>query len=334
MKRLVDNGKIKFGIFTEAIENVNLIDARINDRLNLPKWIKNLRLKEFQAFMFGDESYFVVVALFNAKLSAFAQIRIFDKTSKAHYIYETTVLPYHLNIPNNILNSNNSFKNSDLTIDIANNLSDNKIGIKLNALGKNELPKIEADIRAYTINTDSLVVSLPFGNKKGMYAHKFISPMKGFIKINEYVHEFKEKTFFICDDHKGYYPYVMEWDWITAAFHNESGLIGLNLTKNQTTDPENLNENAIWINGQMSKLPSVEFSRTQESWTISDKQGRIDLKFIPSYPKNVRINYGPFGASNYEGPFGYLSGKIILEQDIEIIINNEFAFGEKQYLRC
>jgi hypothetical protein len=335
MKNIVENGQIIFGTFFNAIEDVNLIDARISKFIPLPRWFRNSRLKEFQAFIFGDDTLFCVVAIFNAKLSAYAQIRIFNQKTKQHIIYETTVLPWKLNIPNNILDSTNTFKTKRFEIHISNQLKKNRIQIDFKALGNKENPPISGSVEGQFLNSEPLVASIPFGKNVGMYAHKCIVPMKGDLNIKGMNHSFNENdAFFICDDHKGYYPYILKWDWITAVFKYGNDLIGINLTKNQSLNNELFNENVLWINGKLIKLPAVEFSIVGDSWQIEDKQDLIYLRFVPKYPKNVKINYGPFGSSNYEGPMGYLSGIIKLDSNKEIVIKDVFAFGEKQYIRC
>lgn len=332
--QLVHNGQIEFGFFSTPIQNVNLIDAKIAGGFPLPKFLKNLRLKEFQAFQGGDDNYFYNIALFNAKLMGFAQIRILDIKNKQQYLYEKQVSPLQLKIPNNILNSSNSYKSKGISIHIENKLEEEYIKITFQAKGKKELPDIKGEIVGDFKNCDHMVVSVPFGKNKGMYAHKSIIPMTGNLQLGKQQHQFqKEQSFFMCDDHKGFYPYVMKWDWLTAAFVKEGRLYGLNLTKNQSIDNENHNENGIWIDGKLHRLPGIHFYRNATTWQIKDKNDRIQLSFQPIYPNVVKINLGPFGKSDYEGPFGLVSGSIKLDSGEVILFEEVAAFAEKQYIR-
>ncbi len=332
--RLVEKGKIEFGTFYCPIENVNLIDAKIAPGLGLPKWLKSLRLKEFQAFQGGDGRYFFNVALFNAKVSAFAQIRVFDIVKEKHYIYEKKLLPAQLKVPNNVLNSNNFFKGGGIDIRMENRLSEDYIKVVFEGSAKGDMPALKAEVVGHFDGTDHLVASIPFAENRGMYAHKGIVPMTGKLEIDGEVYEFKkESSFFFADDHKGYYPYVLKWDWIAAAFVSDKGLIGFSLTDNQSIDSNKYNENAIWINGKLTKLPAIKFTRENNQWWIKDSQGMINLCFIPKYPKRVKLNLGLLGSTDYEGPFGYVSGMIQLP-DETIEVDEVFAFAEKQYIRC
>lgn len=332
--QLVHNGQIEFGFFSTPIQNVNLIDAKIAGPLPVPKVLKNLRLKEFQAFQGGDENYFYHVALFNAKLMGFVQIRILDIKNKEHYLYEKKVSPLQFNIPNNILNSTNSYQSKGISIHVENKLTEEYIKITFKAKGKKGQPDIEGEIIGDFKNSDHMIVSVPFGKNTGMYAHKSIIPMTGSIQLGKQKHQFqKEQSFFMCDDHKGFYPYIMKWDWLTAAFVKEGKVYGLNLTKNQSIDNERHNENGIWIAGKLHRLPGIRFYRNDKTWQIKDKNDRIQLTFQPMYSNVVKINLGPLGKSDYEGPLGTVSGSIKLDNGELINFEEVTAFAEKQYIR-
>ncbi|MCP4442873.1 MAG: DUF2804 domain-containing protein [Aureispira sp.] len=333
-EQLVNDGKIEFGFFQEPIENVNLIDARISSLVKIPKFLKNLRLKEFQAFQGGDENYFYNIALFNAKLMGFAQIRILDIKNKKQYLYEKQVNPLQLRIPNNILNSTNAYKSKDFSVHIENRLRDEYIKISFSAKGEKGLPDVEGSITGDFKNCDHMVVSVPFAENRGMYAHKSIIPMSGFLNLGSDRHRFeKDQSFFMTDDHKGFYPYVMKWDWITAAFVKNGKVYGLNLTKNQSIDNERHNENGVWIDGKLHRLPGIHFYRSDNVWRIKDQNDRIHLTFQPMYPNVVKINLGPLGKSDYEGPFGTVSGTVKLDNGEVVSFKKVCAFAEKQYIR-
>jgi hypothetical protein len=51
-KCLVTSGQFRFGTFNDAFETVNPLDATNPLGLPLPRWMKNWRLKEWQALQF------------------------------------------------------------------------------------------------------------------------------------------------------------------------------------------------------------------------------------------------------------------------------------------
>lgn len=262
------------------------------------------------------------------------QIRVFDKKQEKHYLYEKKVSPSKLKLANNIWESVNEYQDEDLKVTIKNNLKNGLINVVFEGKRDYNKPQLKANLTGYFNNTDQLVSSIPFSELKGMYSHKAFVPMAGFIKLDDKKEVFsKPDSFFVVDDHKGYYPYQMKWDWISTGFHHEGKLIGINLTVNQAINPQKFNENRIWIDGQLTKLPLVSFIRHKTVWVIESECKKVQLLFYPLYPKKVKINLGIFGRSDYQGPFGRVTGVIKLEEKW-IDINQEFAFAEKQYIRC
>ena len=85
--KLVDEaGKIRFGTYSGAIADTNLIDAQ-PWALPVPRALRALRLKEWQAFQLGSSRWFVAVALFNAKMIALVQVKVYDRERKQKYVY-------------------------------------------------------------------------------------------------------------------------------------------------------------------------------------------------------------------------------------------------------
>lgn len=262
------------------------------------------------------------------------QIRIFDKKLEKHYLYEKKVSPSKLKLANNIWESVNEYQDKDLKIIIKNYLKNGVINVVFEGKGDLDKPTLKANVTGYFNNTEQLVSSIPFSELKGMYSHKAFVPMDGFIELDDKKEVFTQPdSFFVVDDHKGYYPYRMKWDWISTGFNQEGKLIGVNLTVNQAINPEKYNENRIWIDGKLTKLPLVTFTRYEDIWIIESACKKVQLLFYPLYPKNVKINLGILGGSDYQGPFGRVTGVIITEGK-RTEINQEFAFAEKQHIRC
>jgi hypothetical protein len=163
-------------------------------------------------------------------------------------------------------------------------------------------------------------------------------PMEGILHIDRKSVAFeKGKSHMIVDDHKGYYPYVMKYDWITGAGYNEQGqLVGFNLTDNQVKTPEKYNENCLWVDGKIHLLPPIKVSRpagVEKEWLISDRYDRVKLFFIPAANTRVDINL-LFIRSDYHGPYGYFKGFIKDDDGNKVILDGLFGMGEKFYLRA
>ena len=76
------------------------------------------------------------------------------------------------------------------------------------------------------------------------------------------------------DDHKGFYPYVMQYDWVTGMGYSQEGkLQGFNLTDNQVRDHERFNENCLWLDGKNVSTPTYKNSTTGwHNWYLEDQR--------------------------------------------------------------
>ena len=109
------------------------------------------------------------------------------------------------------------------------------------------------------------------------------------MKLNGREIRANENTAAVIDDHRGYYPRHTHFDWVTTLGRSEAAgerkYFALNLTANQSTDPERYNENLIWLEGKTALLPPVRFTRTPAAgefpgrsvWTIRDDHDMLQL---------------------------------------------------------
>jgi hypothetical protein len=161
--------------------------------------------------------------------------------------------------------------------------------------------------------------------------------MQGSLTIGGAVTRFqRHDSFGIIDDHKGFYPYVMKYDWLTAAGYDVRGrLVGFNLTANQTANPEKYNENCLWVDGKLHLLPAVTFARPQGvsgRWLVRDRHGRVDMAFTPESMGNIDMNLLAVRVK-YFGPFGYVEGHITDNAGNRVQFDRYFGMGEQKYVR-
>ena len=147
-----------------------------------------------------------------------------------------------------------------------------------------------------------------------------------------------ERAFALLDDHRGYYPRVMRWDWLTTGGHLDDGTLwGLNLTRNQCLHPEEHNENVLWVGGRGHALGPVTFERTGfergDTWTVRDEAGEVDVRFEVEAPGRVDLNLGLF-ESRYRGPFGRVTGRVAPAGVAPLSIEGALAMGERFWLKA
>lgn len=336
-ERLVDSEEVRFGLFDRAIGEINLLDAR-PWRLPVPRPLKNLRLKEWQAFQINHPRYFIMLALFNAKTVALVQAKVYDRQKGIKHVFEKKVPSWTMPPVSTLRDSRFAWRSGQEHVVFRNLLREGRISISLHLDATPTSEAIEAEIVADASAVTPLVVSIPFAENRGMYSHKGLVPVSGRLRVGSEVSALQhDDSCLLIDDHKGYYPWVMRWDWVTAGWCKDGVIEGFNLTKNDSIDPQRFHECAFWRDGQLHHLAPVEFTRHHEGedgeyWEIRDRAGMVDLTFTPVVDGRVDLNLLVV-ESRYRGPFGTFSGRLRSEDGVEMVCDGMFGMGEKFYLR-
>ena len=318
---LVEDGRQQFGRFAGPTR-ANLIDAKW-----LPRPLRRLRLKEWQALQITTPRLFINVALFDAKLMQLVQVKIYDRERGKKHLHEQKLRPGAFRLADDLRDSTNSHGGLAFRNQLARGTIDVSISV----------PEIRGHLTVDTSRGASQVVSLPFSGDVGMYSHKGMFPVRGELTVAGETHVLDGLA--LLDDHKGYYPYVMQWDWVTSAIRDASGrALGFNLTRNQCREPDTNNENCAWIDAHIATLPAVTFEREDprgpaERWRIRDRDGRVAIDFTPTVPGDLKVN-ALVVESRYRGPFGTFSGRLEPDGMEPITVAGWFGMGEQFYLRC
>ena len=334
---LVTNGRFNFGRYHAPFAAVNPLDAQPY-RLPLVRAARDFRLKEWQAFQFANDRFFANVALFNAKLMGLVQVKIFDRETGTKHLFERQVPPWSFRAPPQLLNSCMEYAGRGCVVRFDNQLERDWIDIEFDVPRTGKCPAIQGRLRALCAGQTPLVVAIPFGENRGMYSHKGLVPLEGTLTVGAETSTFERGTgYLLMDDHRGYYPWVMEWDWLTTARYNDDGrLFGFNLTRNASIDPGRFNENAFWLDGDVHPLPPVTFARSGEGaaevWRIRDAHGRVEVDFHVEIPGRVDIN-ALVVRSKYRGPFGTCRGTVTGEDGTSHAVDGMFGMAEEFYLR-
>lgn len=335
--QLVEGGRQRLGRFDGPLARANLIDAGY---LRMPRPLRRWRLKEWHAFQLATPRLFANLALFDAKLMALLQAKVYDRARGVKHVRERKLRPGAFRVADQLLDSSTRYADRKGRLGFTNRLAAGRIEIDLDLPATADAPRLAGHLVVLADRGASQVVSLPFAGDVGMYSHKGMFPIEGELVVGDEVHRLRpDDSLALMDDHKGYYPYVMRWDWVTSATHDVGGrALGLNLTRNQCREPERYNENCAWIGDRIGRLPAVTFARELarqpgERWRITDDAGRVDLTFTPTVPGDVRVN-ALVVESRYRGPFGTLDGRVEPEGLPAIAVDGWFGMGEEFWLRC
>ena len=335
--RLVENGRQRLGRFHGPPVQANLIDASY---LGLPRALRRWRLKEWQAIQIATPDLFVNAALFDAKLIQLLQVKIYDRARGQKHLHERQLRPGAFRVADQLVDSSTAYRDRRGLLRFDNRFGAGRIEVEIDLQASRRCPRIAGRLAIHTDRGASQIVSLPLSGEVGMYSHKGMFPVEGELVVGDDTHRLTARdALALLDDHKGYYPYVMRWDWVTSAIHDGRGrALGFNLTRNQCRDPETFNENCAWIDDRIGRLPAVTFERDRpgqadECWRIRDRDGRVDLRFDPTVPGDVRLNALVI-ESRYRGPFGRFSGRLEAEGLEAIDVEGWFGMGEEFWLRC
>ncbi len=334
---IATNGRCNMGTFNQAIKNVNMLDVEKPLGTEVPQGLKFMRLKEWQAFQISNDEWFICLAVYNTKSIGLATVMAFDRNQQKMYRYERKVPFNLLKVPSGLADSRCYYHGADFRIDIHNNLDDGKFRVSFQADNFAGLPDLRASFTGYH-ETEPIVIVQPFDDNRPLYSHKALMPCEGMLELSDGRKSFFERGTgsMIIDDHKGYYPYTMAYDWVTGLGYDHKGrLAGFNTTDNQIQNHMKYNENCLWLDGQMYPLPPISIRRNtgvEGIWEVSDDFGRVRIFFKPLYDCKVKINAGII-KTDYHGPTGVLEGWIKTPDGEKVCFDGFAGMGEKKFIK-
>lgn len=333
---LVAGGQQQLGRFHGPPPRANLLDAQVR---RLPRLLRRARLKEWQALQVTTPRFFLNLALFDAGMMGLRQVKLYDRERKVKHLHEAKLRPGALGLADQLLDSTNRHADGAGHLELRNRFGAGAIDVDLALAATREAPAVRARFTVHVDRGAPQIVSLPFGGGAGMYSTKGMFPVSGELEVGGERHPLAATdTLAMLDDHKGYYPWVMKWDWLTSATFVDGEARGFNLTRNQVREPDDWNENCAWRGDRVGRLPAVSFARRDvrtagERWHVRDRDGRVDLTFEPTVPGDVRVN-AVIVKSKYRGPFGTFRGRLAPEGLDAFDVDGWFGMGEEFWLRC
>jgi hypothetical protein len=337
---IVEDGEFALGRYGTPFKRINMLDVKRPFHYPVPRAFKNWRLKEWQAYQFGDERWFFVASLHNAKLCSMVLFLAYDRERKKKYLVRRL-------LPGGMFRFGESLSGSDVYYHGARTILDSSCDydggtIQLTVVrgSRKSERRFSGSFRfACGPKTASPnVVCLPLGLGRAMYSTKILMPMEGEFSMGGESHRFEGPgSMGILDDNKGYYPYHLRYDWVTGFGADAKGRrIGFSLIDNQVRDQEKCNENCLWINNKAWPLPPVKVTRPQGvagEWIIQDTEGMVDLVFAPELRNDARFNIG-IVENDYHGPLGSFRGFIKSGEGEKIQAELLYGVGEKGDFRA
>ena len=202
---LVSNGRFNWGTYAEPIPDLNMLDAQKPWRIPVPRFIKNFRIKEWQAFQLGNDDYFLLIVIYTAKIMGLVQYVLIDKKTNHKMIFEKKVPSRKILIAPHLFNTYSYYQDSKNMMMFHNDIANKVIDITFDLAENRSLPHIQGHFTGLhgASNKASITICHPFGGNRALYSHKCLMSMTGEIKTGENVYLFDPKdSWMIIDDHR------------------------------------------------------------------------------------------------------------------------------------
>jgi hypothetical protein len=334
----IEKGAPLQGTWTSAFQEVDLLAIQRPYRCPLPRALRDNRVKEWESFIIQDDRFFLEAILANVKFFRMAQVFLYDRKNgeKLRYL---KVIPFSgWKLPQELYNSSIDSHSLGFFFRIHNWLDADTVRVDLDISARKSHPAFTAHLMYDMDKTKTvpLVVNLSFSERRCLYAYKAMAAVRGDMVFGGRRISFNSSRtsgFFL--DFKGFYPYRMSSTWCTASGFDEGGRrFGFTVAENQTQNRKN-NENALWIDGELSPLPAVRITMPEgikSAWIIQDLEGMVDLVFTPR--EQTRSGYNVLlSRAEFENPLGYYNGMLVSSKGERLQVRNLWGTGEKLFLR-
>lgn len=330
MERLVDgNGRIRWGIYAEPVEEVNYLDydLRTPMGLRIPRPLRRLIANQFHFLGVIDPSVIVAAAVVDLKYLESAFLYVFDR--RTHELVEVSdIAPgcaRRATISPTPESPSSRYASGRLSIGLSRD--------RFEAASK----AIQVELSLEASHAAPLRICTRAGYTRWVYTQK-TSPLrvKGTLRLGGRTTELSSPSSLALQDWTcGYMRRETCWNWASTAWTLPDGRsYGMNLScgVNETS----FTENAFWIDGAMTKVDTVDFVYDPDDvmapWEISSSDGRVRLSFLPEGKRGEKVN-AFFVASRFTQLVGTFSGTVTSAQGETIDITGCPGFAEDHFAR-
>jgi len=317
---IVENGKVHFGTFDSPFKNLNLLDTVKPCGPKMPDFLKEGRLVEWEAFEVNMDEGSLISAVYKTGPMGFSIFVWHSNKDNKIYAWRNLVPRSKAYVAKQLINDKCYVKTAKSEYTILNDFANGKASAKGYTKGK--AGEFSIDIKFERISPLANGVMPLARNKDGslknaLYSEKDFFKATGNITLNGEVFQTNERSVGIIDDHKGFYPFFAHYDWLTTMGtiqdEGQQKYFAFNLTRNQSVEQDNYNENIIWCDNESFPMPPVIFKHKDnklkaDEWHIVDEKGLglVDVTF-----KITNVFYMPIPVLCYYAlPYGKISGYV------------------------
>lgn len=301
------------------LADVDIGDARARiGPFSVPAAIARLRLKEWQHYCLLSPTHLVTLAIVDVKFLKLAWVQVVDLATGARFEHHRQRVVADTHLARSLWDERSWFETRGFRLAFHSNLRDGGHGIEIDIARSGDLPAVRAAWRCHhdLAKIEPLVVSMPVSADRCAYTHKVPVPCDGSLEIDGVAHAWTTSDCVaILDIHKAHYPRHTFWRWATFAGRDSQGrAVGFNLTKNVVRDDEHHNENAVWVDGRISRFgPAVfdmDIDRKLAPWRLRTTDDRVSLTFSPVGARTEDTDVPGIARSRFQQLYGRFSGQL------------------------
>ncbi|MBE6715370.1 MAG: DUF2804 family protein [Ruminococcaceae bacterium] len=326
-------GNCHFGTFDKEFPKMDFLN--VNKPSSLPNRFNKYKLTLWEATEINFDKVILLTAVCNMGLFGTALTVLYDKRTKKCSYWQEMLPASKACISDTLLNSAETFsKGERVKIRYVNNFQDGEAIVSGYSSNK-DAGTIDYRVKLKRVSKPS-IVSIPFDSNRPLYSQKDLFKVEGYLEINGERFVADESTAAIIDDHRGYYPRKSHYDWVTTMGRKEidgkEQYFGFNLTRNQSINQDDYNENLIWFEGRSTLLTPVIFKHeTPFLWHIQDTKGMVDVTFDIGDEFLMKVTTGIINI-DYHITFGELRGFVCDPDGNKYILDGMAGIGEDKSL--
>ncbi len=326
-------GNCYFGTFDKEFPKMDFL--KVNRPSALPNFLNKFRLTLWEATEINFDKVILLTAVCDMGVFGTALTVIYDKRTRKCTSWKETLPPMNAVISDTLINSSETYsKAKNVKVRYVNNFQRGEAIVSGYATDKKS-GVIDYRVKLTRVSKPS-IVNIPFDANRPLYTQKDLFSVEGYLEFNGERFVADSSTTAIIDDHRGYYPRKAHYDWVTTMGKKEidgrQQYFGINLTRNQSVNQDDFNENLIWFEGKSTLLTPVVFRHeTPFLWHIQDTKGMVDITFDIGDEFLMKLTTGIINY-DYHITFGELKGYVYDPDGNKYILDGMSAIGEDKSL--
>ncbi len=300
------------------------------------------RIKEWDYYYVGNNDYAVCLTIADNSYMSLVSVSLLNfKTLFQHTVSKMKFFTFgKLNLPSSADKGDVSFSMKGFEMKFFND--GKKRNLICHCENFHEGKSLDIDVTLTDFPEERMVIATPFPNApKAFYYNQKINCMtaSGSANFGGQEYSFNDNgSLGLLDWGRGVWTYKNTWYWGSLSAILDGEKFGFNIGYG-FGDTSAASENMLFYKGKAHKLSQVSFNIPvtkdgkddfMSPWTFSSDDGRFEMDFEPILNRSANINLGVL-CSMQNQVFGYFSGKAILDDGKEIILDRVLGFAEKVF---